>query len=493
MGTLDILSPITRMLPEVAPPKVPPSIKERLMWTGIALFAFFVMYNVLAVGVDPRQQTRDFLQVVTASNLGTLLTIGIGPIVLASIFLQLFAGAKIISVNMQNPEEKANFQAAQKLLAIILCVIEAAIFVFSARGLVIESPLFGSLMATQIFVILQVAIGSMILLYLDEVVAKHGIGSGISLFIAAGVSFSVIGGVLNLIEGENGVLAAFAQGGAEALPMGIVALAPLFFTIIVFLVVVYSEGIKVEIPLAFDRARGLGSRFPIKFLYVSNIPVILAAALLLNLQFFATSLEGQHLCIGGEFSNVTLDPQKVCGTGMNLVPYFGYVSGGQLHDGLLYMISPIYKPINQEYGTYVRLLVSGTTPVFGIPEILHIFVYIVFMMGLCIIFGQFWVETTNMNAHAVAEQLDSAGLQVPGYRRDPRIIEKMLERYIPPITILSSAFVGLLASTADLTGALGTGTGILLTVGILARLYEDLERQSVFDSYSMLSGIVGKK
>src|SRR3989344_2603146 len=92
---------------------------------------------------------------------------------------------------------------------------------------------------------------------------------------------------------------------------------------------------------------------------------------------------------------------------------------------------------------------------------------------------------------AVAGQLQKSGMYVPGFRRDPRIIKKILERYIPPISILGSAFVGLLAGFADLTNALGTGTGILLTVGIVYRLYEDLAKQQVFESNPMLAKLVG--
>jgi len=498
-SSLDFLKPILHFLPEVSPPRSPPPLREKLMWTGIALAIFFIMYNVVAAGVAPNAANADFLQVVTASKIGSLITVGIGPIVLASIFLQLFAGAKILQVDMSDPDQKRTFQGAQKLLAILLCFFEAAVFIGFARVTLI--PLFPGLgegMAivdgvqtlnvpyTMILVILQVALGSLILLYLDEVVSKYGIGSGISLFIAAGVSMSVVGGSFLLF---GNAAAALSSGSAEALPNAIFALLPLFFTAIVFMVVAYAEGVKVEIPLAFDRARGLGSRFPIKFLYVSNIPVILAAALLLNMQFFAISMQNQHLCLTGTYVKDTPELNK-CSGGFDLVPAVAFVAGGQLRDGLFYLISPIYRPLTGEYSKYFEQLITGTTPIYGIPEWVHVIVYIIFMMVLCVIFGQFWVETTNMGAKEVAAQLDKSGLQIPGHRRDPRIVESVLSRYIPYIVVLGSAFVGLLAALADMTGALGTGTGILLTVGILYKMYQDLENQKMFDNYSGLGGLI---
>jgi preprotein translocase subunit SecY len=499
-SSLDFLKPFLHLLPEVAPPRSPPPLREKLMWTLIALGIFFIMYNVTAAGVAPNAANADFLQVVTASKIGSLITVGIGPIVLASIFLQLFAGAKILQVDMSDPEQKRTFQGAQKLLAILLCFFEASVFIMFARVTLV--PLFPGLGEgimlvngvqqlhapyTMALVILQVALGSLILLYLDEVVSKHGIGSGISLFIAAGVSMSVVGGSF-LLFGQAAT--ALSSGSAEALPNALLALLPLFFTGLVFAIVAYAEGVKVEIPLAFDRARGLGSRFPIKFLYVSNIPVILASALLLNMQFFAISLQSQHLCVTGTFDKNTPDFNK-CGGGIDLVQAVAFVdSGNQLRDGLFYLISPIYRPLSGNYGVYFGQLINGTTPIYGIPEWVHVICYIIFMVVLCVIFGQFWVETTGMGAKEVAEQLDKSGLQIPGHRRDPRIVESVLQRYIPYIVVLGSAFVGLLAALADMTGALGTGTGILLTVGILYRMYQDLENQRMFDNYSGLGSML---
>ncbi len=195
MGSLDIFKPFVSMLPEIKSPDRPPALTDRIIWSVIALVAFFVMYNITAVGINPAMTSGggfDFLSTVTASNIGSLLTVGIGPIVLASIFLQLFSGAKIIDVNMQDPKEKATFHGVQKMLAIFLCFFEAVIFVSVAMSDPSWfNPLMGSIELTKILVMLQIAMGSLILLYLDELVSRYGIGSGISLFIAAGVSLAL--------------------------------------------------------------------------------------------------------------------------------------------------------------------------------------------------------------------------------------------------------------------------------------------------------------
>lgn len=94
-----------------------------------------------------------------------------------------------------------------------------------------------------------------------------------------------------------------------------------------------------------------------------------------------------------------------------------------------------------------------------------------------------------MDAKSVANQLSSSGLQIPGFRRDPRMLESILNKNILPLTVLGSISVGLLAGVADLTGALGTGTGILLTVGILYRMYEQMEQQQMFELMPALKGL----
>ncbi|VVB65438.1 Protein translocase subunit SecY [Candidatus Gugararchaeum adminiculabundum] len=483
---LDALRPIVSLLPEVKAPKQAPSIMQKLQWTTIALIIFFVMYHIFPIGVVQKVGGEfEFLQVITASRIGSLITTGIGPIILASIFLQLFKGAKIIDIDLHDPEGKALFQGTQKLLAILLCFFEAGIYIMTGSILTYGmegsgfNPLLGSFTFTQILVITQIALGSIILMYLDEVVSKYGIGSGISLFIAAGVSLSVVLGTVQLIVGQGGVISMLtgSGAGASALSDALIVMLPVFFTAVVFLIVVYAEGIKVEIPLALGTARGFGARYPIKFMYVSNIPVILASALTLNIQIMARALAGKVFMLGNT----------------NIVPLIGMVrTDGYLTDGFLYFVTPIRANLLTMRSLTAYFGYLGTpTPVTGLPEWFHLLTYTVSLVILCVIFGKFWIETTGMGSKDVAEQLQQQGLQIPGYRRDPRVIEGVLDRYIPTITILGSIFVGLLAAFADIAGALGTGTGILLTVGILRKMYEDLEAQQMFDLHPGLKNIVG--
>ncbi len=474
MGAIvDFIHKLSGYLPEIKAPEKIPSVKERFLWTGIALLLFFTMYNVTVFGAVHYAGSFDFLQMITASKIGSLLTTSIGPIVLASIFLQLFSGAGLIDLDPKNPDQRQKFQEVQKVLALLIALIEATIFVMTGRVPLIDSPMLDPVLISAL-VIVQIALGSAIVLYLDEVVTKYGIGSGISLFIAAGVSFAMVGGTLTLFIGETGVAGAIAGGGAEAIPNAILAMLPVLVTIVVFFAVCYGEGVKVEIPLAYQQARGLAPKLPLNLFYLSNIPVIFASALLMNITLFSAGLQGATLDIGGT----------------DIVPYFAYVdSNGQLRDGLLYFFTPIYagNTVSQ-----INFIMNGATPIFGIPEWVHALTYVLFLSLVSVLFGMFWAETANMDTKGMTSQLMQSGMQVPGWRRDPRILEKVLDKYIPPLIILGSFLVGLLAGLADLTGALGTGTGILLTVGILYRTYQQMKRSRMLETMPVLSQIAGE-
>jgi len=124
---------------------------------------------------------------------------------------------------------------------------------------------------------------------------------------------------------------------------------------------------------------------------------------------------------------------------------------------------------------------------------LHLGVYTLVFVLLCVLFGTFWVTMSSMDADTVSEQMESSGLQIPGFRADKRVIKRVLERYIPQLVVVSSVFIGLLAVFADLFGALGSGTGILLTVGILYRMYEDIKKEQINELSPALRKFVGGK
>jgi preprotein translocase subunit SecY len=145
------------------------------------------------------------------------------------------------------------------------------------------------------------------ILFMDEVISKWGFGSGISLFIAAGVSKEIFIRALSpfVPEGSDyatGAIPALFQalGARDPLTVGLM-IGAIVSTVAVFVIAVYGQAMKIEIPLSFGRIRGHGIRWPLHFIYTSNIPVILVAALMANVQLFARLLQNWGYPILGTF------------------------------------------------------------------------------------------------------------------------------------------------------------------------------------------------
>jgi preprotein translocase subunit SecY len=484
---LSLVRNILTSLPEIKGPeekRLP--FKQKLKWTLIILVLFFILSNIGLYGLGPNSLEQfEFLAIILGASFGSLLSLGIGPIVTASIVLQLLKGSGILKLDTNTHEGRVFFQGLQKVLALFFIVFEAIIYVLLG-GLSPDlglSPL--AFRNMQMLLIAQLTLGGIIVLFMDEVINKWGFGSGISLFIAAGVSSQVFvrafspltqSGVLAFGSGQApiGVLWVFFGSLIGGEPLNAIrALASILTTILVFGFAVYVQAMKVEIPLSFGRIRGHGVRWPLNFIYTSNIPVILVAALGANVQLWARLLQGRL-----EGSGATSGVMHWIS-----VHIFGQFAGNNPISGLVQwtfapnILDEIFAAISSGVFNWFSLIQAGT--------------FALFMMVGSVIFSIFWVQTAGMDARSQAKQIMSSGLQIPGFRRDERVLESILKRYIFPLTIMGGLTVGFLAASADVVGALTSGTGILLTVMIIYRLYEEIAQQHMMDMYPGLRKMMG--
>ena len=256
------------------------------------------------------------------------------------------------------------------------------------------------------------------------------------------------------------------------------AIIALIGTIVVFVIVAYAESTRIELPLAHGKVRGARGRYPIRLVYASNIPVILMAALLANVQMFALILWNSPRLEGTMLGGNPYIGEYLPGSTTPIGGFAFYVSQvNGIYDWLMPLLNPAYLPDYLEKWQVV----------------LHAVAYCSVMILGSIVFAKFWIETTNMGAEAVAKQIQSSGMQIPGFRRDPRVLKRVLERYIPVVTVLSGAFVGSLAAFADLIGTTGqsSGTGVLLMVGIIIRMYEQIGKEQAMEMHPVLRGFFG--
>jgi preprotein translocase subunit SecY len=488
MSFREVLAPILARLPAVTSPEGHVHLKKKLAWTVGILALYFALSNVPLFGMSPESVDMFHMyRAFFAGQGGTLMLLGIGPIVTGSIILQLLVGAKVINLDMSDPHDQSLFQGAQKLLVLVMILFTALPQVLGGYikpSTIVAAELGVDPSTIVLLLLIQICAGGVLILFMDEIVSKWGIGSGVGLFIVAGVSQQIITGLFSWISESGGNVPIgllprwvhYAQTGL--LPTGFVdilidtGILALITTIIIFLFVVFVESTRIEIPLAHSAVRGARGRFPIKLIYASVLPMILVRALQANIQMIGMMLSGKGITILGEFS------------------------GSTPLGGIMYYLAPINGP----HDWIPRLVAENySTPALAAasPEIwqivLHVFCDATMLIVGGIIFALFWIETTGMGAKNVAQNVFNSGMQIPGFRRSPQSIERVMERYVPKVTIIGGALIGALTLVASMLGTVGGagGTGLLLAVSITYRLYEELASEQMMEMHPMMRQFFG--
>ncbi|MFH1365770.1 MAG: preprotein translocase subunit SecY [archaeon] len=461
------LTKIFKYIPEVAKPEEKKlGFNTKLKWTLIILAAFFILANVPLFGLSNNALERfKYLAIILGTDFGSIISLGIGPIVMASIILQLLTFSGIFGIDVTTSEGKKFFQGIQKLFVLFFIIFEASVYVLM-KGLE-ALPNFAPLL------IFQLILGGIAIFYMDEVCQKWGFGSGVSLFIAAGVSWRLITSAFQFIneQGKNclidfgniacaGKVLVLIQAISNKYPTELLsALSAILATIIIFLIVAWAQSLKVEIPLSFGRIRGYGIKWPLSFFYSSVIPVILTAALMATLQLFGGLLQnwlGYATILGG-----FIEGRAVSG--------FAFWIG---NENLLDMLI--------RGGFSYKYLLQGVT-------------HVLFFTTCSTLFAILWVKTAGMDSKTQAHKIAASGLQVAGFRQDERVLESILDRYIMPLTVMGGIAIGLLASVTDLLGALVSGTAILLVIMIMFQFYQNIGQQHQMDMVPAMKKFMGKE
>jgi len=283
------------------------------------------------------------------------------------------------------------------------------------------------------------------------------LGSGISLFIATNICENIVWKcfsptTINTGRGtefEGAIIALFhllitRSDKVRALKeafyrQNLPNLTSLLATVLVFGVVIYFQGFKVELPVKSTKYRGQQGNYPIKLFYTSNIPIILQTALVSNLYFFSQILYKR-------FPNNLL---------VNLLGVWQTIEGSSQSipvGGLAYYVSP------------------PTSLIEILHDPFHAIFYLAFILTACALFSKTWIEVSGSSAKDVAKQLQDQQMELRGHRSTSMI--KELNRYIPTAAAFGGLCIGFLTVCADFLGAIGSGTGILLAVTIIYQYFE---------------------
>merc|ERR1712166_1101983 len=443
-------------LPEVSAPDRRIPFREKVLWTAISLFVFLVCCQIPLYGIVTNKSADPFywMRVILASNRGTLMELGISPVVTSGMVMQLLAGSKIIDVDQSLKEDRVLFSGAQKLFGLLITVGEAVAYVMS--GMYGDLRQLGA--GNAILIIVQLFFAGIIVIVLDELLQKgYGMGSGVSLFIATNLCESIIWKAFSPTtmnspgkgtEFEGAVVATFhflasktdkVQALKEAFYMQSAPnLTNLLATILVFFIVIYFQGFRVDLPVTYQKVRGQQGNYSIKLFYTSNIPIILQTALVSNMYFFSQLLYRRFK------SNMLV----------NLLGQWQEQDFGQSIPvgGLAYYVSPPHSLSN----------------IWEDP--LHAFIYVSFVLISCALFSKTWIEVSGSSPRDVAKQLRDQQMIFKGHREQSLL--HVLDMYIPTAAAFGGMCIGMLTIVADFLGAIGSGTGILLAVTIIYQYFE---------------------
>ncbi|KAF7803267.1 protein transport protein Sec61 subunit alpha-like [Senna tora] len=441
---LHLVRPFLSFLPEVqtADRKIP--FREKVIYTVISLFIFLVCSQLPLYGIHSTTGADPFywMRVILASNRGTVMELGITPIVTSGLVMQLLAGSKIIEVDNSVREDRALLNGVGEAVAYVL------------------SGMYGSVgqlgVGNAILIIVQLCFAGIVVICLDELLQKgYGLGSGISLENIIWKAFSpttinsgrgaefegaVIGLFHLLITRTDKVRALREAFYRQNLPN----VTNLLATVLIFLIVIYFQGFRVVLPVRSKNARGQQGSYPIKLFYTSNMPIILQSALVSNLYFISQLLYRKY---SGNFLVNLLGKWKESEYSGQSIPVGGLA---------YYVTAP------------ASLADMAANP-------FHALFYLVFMLGACALFSKTWIEVSGSSARDVAKQLKEQQMVMPGHRDSN--LQRELNRYIPTAAAFGGMCIGALTVLADFMGAIGSGTGILLAVTIIYQYFETFEKE----------------
>jgi len=474
---IEAVEPVLTLMPTVPRPNRPVSLGSRLIWTFLAATVYLLLsvtplYGIVASSSSPL--FNPLVAIIFASTNGTLAQLGIGPIIIAGIIMELVAFSELMDVDLNDPKDQARFTALTKLVAIVIAMFEGA-FILSTHQVVAASP-------TLAFVVwLQMLFGAIIVILLDDMVSKGwGIGSGISLFILISIVRSIFqstflpvtvgaGELLGIIPALIAAIYNAATTHALAPLLSVVyrfnlpGLVGLVSTIVLGGFIAYVELMEVRIPFSLVQYGGYKVSYPFKVMYVSVLPIIFTAytvALIYNGLYFIWATYNPHN------ANALL----------NAIACIRTVSTAKF--------GTINEPCTSSLIYYFTVVPFNMTPQY---IVVHILMYI----ALSIVFAYLWVNLAGLSAEDQARTMVTSGLSIPGFRTSARSLAMHLRRYVNSLTFTSGLLAGLIAALGDVLGVYGTGIGLILLVEIIIQYYTIAMQEQLFEAYPGLKRILG--
>ena len=301
---IDIVRPFMFILPEVGYPDRRLLFREKILWTLVALFIFLICSQIPIYGMNKVIGGDPFywMRAIFASNRGSLMELGISPLVSSSMALQLLSGARIIHYDQSLRSDRELYQGTQKLLTLAITLIQAGGYVLS--GVFGDPSEIG--LTNCLFIIAQLFLGGLVVVLLDEMLTRgYGISNATNLFLLAHTSEKMISAAISPLsvptsrgsEYEGAILAFFQLLFTSPSRLGYAFfrteapnLTSLITTTVVSIVILYFQGFRIEIPVKYQKVRSMQTSYPVKLFYTGNTPVVLLSPLVANVYFVSQML-----------------------------------------------------------------------------------------------------------------------------------------------------------------------------------------------------------
>lgn len=458
---LSLIKPFVPFLPEIQKPGREINFQEKFVWTGVALLIYLVSSQVPLFGILNTNSADPFywMRMMMASNRGTLMDLGISPVVTSSMIMQMLTSTEIIKINYKVREDAILNDAFSKLLAILLTIGQSIVQVFTG----FYGPPSKIGIQVSILLIIQLFFSGIIVILLDELLQKgFGLGSGINLFIATNVCENIIwksfspkmhttargvefeGSVIALfhllIIRKNKLHALYEAFFRENLPN----LLTLSYTILIFLMVIYVHGIRLNLKTESLQVKGQQGNLSIKLLYSSTMPIIIQ-----NYIISHTSTISRFLY------------QKLPSN--FLVRLLGIWS--MRKDGKMYPISGLcsflFPP--QSLTDYLK-------------RPLHSIIYTIIVLSSSALLSRAWIDMTESNQHDMARNLLNKRITIKGVSE--RNLANKLGEYIPIAAFLGGLVIGFIVMLSNIMDTIGSGTNIFLAVSIVWQYCELFNKEA---------------
>jgi protein transport protein SEC61 subunit alpha len=450
------------MLPEVQSPGRQVHFQEKFVWTSVALLIFLVSSQVPLFGIMS-SDTADplfWMRMMMASNRGTLMDLGISPVITSGMILQMLTTTEILKVNHAVKEDRILYQASQKLIALIMTAGQAVVQVMT--GFYGNPSSLGA--SVCVVLVIQLMFSGIIIILLDELLSKgYGLGSGVNLFIAANVCESILWKALSpkvfntargiefegclislvhlLVVRKNKLSALYEIMFRKNLPN----LSCFLSTILVFCVVIYLQGLRVELPMESTQVKGYTGRWPIRLLYSSTMPIILQSYLVSHTSTLSRFLYDRF----PNFFLVKLLGVWEMNEKRRVVPI----------SGICYFI---YPPDS--------ILDAFRKPI-------YFTIYLAFMLLSSAFFSRAWIDVSEASQTDVAKQMKNQRMTIRGVREQN--VAEYLGKYIPTAAFLGGFFIGMICVFANILDTIGSGTNIILAVSIVWQYFELFTKENL--------------